>query len=689
MIGRQGSWPQASGIVIAAVAIAATAGGPTALHAQMTVSGNPAVSYRITRPAAPQTIPGTVFGTFLEPIGHSTYGGLWAEVLENPSFESGLWSAGKVDSMLEEQPELRLGSQLGLPLPWLPLHPAQGNRYLPERERPGQPVPNSYQALEVMGLPNAEVGILQRVYLPVHRELDYTGSLWVRHLRGDSAITVSLRAHDHPETVLAKASLNAPSDAWTKLPFHLVLPRGSVQPLAPVDFVLSLNGDARAAFDNVSLDPEDAIDGMDPDVIAMARAMHTPLLRFGGNFTSGYDWRDGIGPQDKRISVRNVSWGIPEYNTFGTDEFLDFCRRIDAEPQVALNLGSGTPQGAADWVRYIADHWGHKGLLWELGNELWGDWQIGYPTQGQVGTLTGEMSHAVKAVDPGARLIATGADPDHYQSWDAVQLAEPAGTFNYLSTHFVVDDRVLLPHPPPDFRTMAALALPAGLAERLQGIRQQALAAHRPGVKVAFTEWLMISHDHTGPNYDNMGGALFAGGFLNMILRNVDVVPISDMTGIMEFAGIWQRKGQVYASPAYWVLRSYATAAPKTLLDAQMTAGPTYSVTNGNTRIPAIRSVPYLDVTAALSADGRNLLLFCVNRNLADGLTAQFDLSSLGVRDDARAQLQVLQADSILSRNDENAPDAVTPAASTEAASAKWTHRFPASSVTVVEMPVQ
>ena len=691
MSRTRSEWARMARFVTMAVTLAAAAPSFAQLtkdDAGLKAGPGAMVEYTITKPASPETIPNTVFGSFLEPIGSSTYGGLWADVVENPSFESGLWSAERIAAMVQDQPELRRASQLGLPLPWLPLEMDQGNRYLPERARPDAPVPNSDEALEVMGLPDTQVGIRQRVYLPVHRELEYAGSLWVKHVRGDAGVRVSLRRHDHPETVLAEAVLSAPKAAWTRLAFRLTLPRGAVAPLAPVDLVIALDGDARAEFDNVHLFPADAIDGMDPDVIAMAKALHSPLIRFGGNFTSGYDWRDGVGPEDKRISMRNVSWGIPEYNTFGTDEFLEFCRQIDAQPQVALNLGSGTPGQAADWVRYIDKQWGHAGLLWELGNELWGNWQIGYPTEPQIGEVTAATSRAVRAVDPTSRLIATGADPDHFASWDAVQLKQPAGTFGYLSTHFVVGDRVMMAHPAPDFSTMAALALPVGLAERLHAIRAQAQAADRPAVKVAFTEWLMVSHDGTGPNFDNMGGALFTGGFLNMILRNVDVVPISDMTGIMEFAGIWQRKGQVYASPAYYVLRDYATEAPKTLLDARMTAGPAYSVTQGNERIPEIKDVPYLDVTAALSADGRRLLLFCVNRHLTEGMAAKFDLSALGVRAGARATLHVLEADSIRSRNSAERPDAVVPEDSTEAVQAEWAHTFPAASVTVVSVPL-
>ena len=238
--------------------------------------------------------------------------------------------------------------------------------------------------------------------------------------------------------------------------------------------------------------------GSDPDEVAMAKAMETPLVRFGGNFTSGYHWRDGIGPQEKRVSMLNVAWGIPEYNTFGTDEFLHFCELIGAEPQIALNLGSGTPQEAAEWVRYVDEHWHqHSGLLWELGNELWGDWNVGWPTKDEIAGRTLAFSKAIRVVDPSAKLIATGGDPDWFSSWNAHQLSNPAGTFDYLSTHFVVTNtQTKLAHPSTDFMTQAAFALPVELGRKLRADQQQIdehpAFAHR--AHVAFTEWLFIGN---------------------------------------------------------------------------------------------------------------------------------------------------------------------------------------------------
>lgn len=655
--------------------------------AQLTDSGAPAdtvVHLRVSPRSTPQVLPPTLFGSFLEPIGHSTYGGLWADVVENPSFEPGLWSAGNVDAMLHDRPELRRASELGLPLPWEPLDGHQGNRYLPVRGNAG----NSDQSLLIMSLPATEVGVLQQVYLPAQRELRYTGSLMVKHIRGNTDVRISLRRRGHHDQVLASATVHAPAATWTKLPFELTLPPGSISALEPADLVISLQDDARAQIDNVSLFPADAIHGMDPDVISLARDLQSPLVRFGGNFTSAYNWHDGIGPMDRRVSVRNISWGIPEYNTFGTDEFLQFCRLIHAEPQIALNLGTGTPAEAADWVRYVDTHWnnGRGGLLWELGNELWGDFQIGYPSQQRIAPITLATSRAVRQADPHARLIATGGDEDSFTGWNTQQLSNPSGTFDLLSTHFVVGDRVQLQDASNDFRSMAALALPWGLADKMHAIVRQAADAGQPHVRVAFTEWLMVSDSHTGPRFTNLGGALFAGGLLNMVMRNSDVVSVSDMTGILEFGGIWKKRAQVYGAPAYWVLREYARRHPHWLLDLSSDS-PTYSISHGVTRLPEIKDVPYLDCAATQTEHRDSLILTCVNRNLSSPLTAEIDRNALPA---SRGKMSVttISGPNILAENDDTAPRRIIPVDSTEDVDPgkPFRHTFPGASVTVLQI---
>jgi alpha-N-arabinofuranosidase len=659
--------------------------GSVLATSQMTESATSTapIHIRVFRPAHAQEIPETLFGSFLEPIGHSTYGGLWANVVENSSFEEGLWSPTNVEAMLHERPQLRRASDLGLPLPWEPLDPSQGSRYAPIRGDAA----NSSQSVLLMGLPGKEVGILQRVYLPVHRQLTYSGSLWLKHLRGPAAVAITLRRHAHPEETLAAATVQAAATDWTKYPFTLTLRAGTLQPLEPVDLVISLSDDARAQVDNISLNPADAIDGMDPDVIALARALHSPIVRFGGNFTSAYDWRDGIGPIDKRVSKLNLSWGIPEYNTFGTDEFLRFCEFLHARPQIALNLGTSTPEQAADWVKYVDNDspQRHAGNLWELGNELWGTYQIGYPSQQRIAAVTLATSQAVHNADASARLIATGGDQDSFYDWNAQQLTNPPGTFNYLSTHFVVEDKMQLLDPSPDFRSLAVLALPWGLTQRMRSIHQQIVASANKDVQIAFTEWLVISSSHAAPHYSNLGGALFAAGFLNMLMRNSDIISIADMTGIVEFGGIWQKRGQVYPAPAYWVLREYASARPSSLLSVDSNS-PTYSIAHGDIRLPEIADVPYLDVVAATASDPSRILLFCLNRHLSRAQSAIIDLSSLGMQN-ATAKITTLTADNMLAENDETEPNRVAPVSRMETIqNASLHYSFPNASVTVIEL---
>lgn len=644
-------------------------------------------SIDVNAAATKHALPGTIFGTFLEPIGRSIYGGLWSEILQNPSLEPGLWSAGHVTTMLQEDAELDRASELGLPLPWEPLNPKQGNRYEP---REGNAA-NSNQSLLLMGLPGEETGIKQKVYLPVHRTLNYSGSLYAQAEAGTAPLKISLRSRTSG-TVLSSAAVDANSRDWKRYTFDLRLKAGSVAPLEPVDFAISLAGSQRVLLDEISLMPADNIDGMDPDVIALSRDMKTTILRFGGNFTSGYHWRDGIGPRDKRVSMRNLAWGIPEYNQFGTDELLEYCRLIGAEPQIAVNLGSGAPEEAAAWVRYVNAHWGdHKGgLYWELGNELWGDWNTGYPTLSELAARTKAFSEAIRAVDPNAKLIATGQDPDVFEKWNAEQLKNAAGAFQLLSTHFVVtDDNILAKNYGPDFIARSSFALPVGLERRLRLMAKQISTYNwaRNRVNIAFTEWLFVGSEKnpTVPRFDNMGGAVCAGGFLNMLMRSADIVPVSDMTGIMEFAGIWKDKGRVFGTPAYWTFRTYARLQPEKVVDTRIQVA-NYSVQNGNNRIPDIPNVPYLDVVSTLGRNG-DLVLFCINRDLHRPVDARIHLSGFSAGKAARST--TIHATLIADKNSAEYPNAIRPIEKQISAGPNFSYTFEPASITAIEIPAK
>ncbi len=636
-------------------------------------------------------IPRTIYGTFLEPIGNSIYGGVWAQVLENPSFEENLWNAQNIRGRIQREPYLVRASELGLPLPWEPLNSAQGARYEPR----WTDAANSSRSLMIMALPDKETGVRQQVYLPVHRTRRYTGSLYAKHLSGAGAIEVSLRGRNHTERIFARQQIKLSGNGWRRYEFALELPPDKLNALEPADFVISLSDEERALVDQAMLYPADNIEGFDPDMIAMARDLRTPIMRFGGNFTSAYHWQDGIGALDKRISMLNVAWGIPEYNHFGTDELLRFCRLINTNPQVALNLGSGTPEEAAAWVKYINGKWraasnnadGRGNLIWELGNELWGDFQVGYPTVSRIAERTKTFSEAVRRVEPGARLIGTGGDVDFYQDWNAAQLKGAPGAYNYLATHFVVvPDEVQKPNAPPDFIAQSAFALPVEIERRLRDMQTQINldVQARDKVKLAFTEWLFYSNRESTPSFQNMGGAICTAGFLNMLLRTADFVPISNMTGLIEFGGIWKKRERVYGVPAYWAFRMYSNADASIPIETRTTVE-TYDITEGVRRLPSIKDVPYLDVVAALNEKGDKLTLFCVNRHLTRDLRAQIAIK--GFNSQTEATVQRLKSNSIYDTNDEVRPEAVRPTTSiVGVTSPQLSYTFERSSITLIEL---
>jgi len=630
------------------------------------------------------TVPRTIFGTFLEPIGNSTYNGLWAEILQNPSFEDNLWDVKHIADMVRDEPGLNRASEMSLPLPWEPLRYAQGSRYAPQ----WNDAANSQRSLLLMALPDQQTGIRQKVYLPIHRISHYVGSVYLKHVSGPAIVEVSLRERNHPDHIFDSREIELSTTGWQRYEFMLDVPPHQLQSLEPADFVIAASGETRVLVDQASLLPGDHVDGMDPEMIAMSRELKTPIVRFGGNFTSAYHWRDGVGPHDQRVSTLNAAWGIPEYNQFGTDEFLRFCQLIGAAPQIALNLGTGTPQEAADWVQYVNAHWADHsgGLLWELGNELWGDFQIGYPTLPRVAERTKLFSEAVRQVDPKARLIATGADPDSFTKWNDAQLSNAPDAFNYLSTHFVVTtNSVQAPHPSPDFIAQATFALPIELERRLQQMHQQIQdSPGRNQVKTAFTEWLYwSSEDVFSPRYDNLGGAIGTGGFLNMLLRNADIVPVSDMTGIIEFGGIWKKRGRVFGVPAFWVFQLYSNADLNRLVETHSN-GPTYDIERGSTRLPRIAAVPYLDVVAALNSSATKLTLFCVNRHLTQDIEARIDIS--GFRP-THARARSVSAESIYEKNDESQPQHIYPRETSLAGvGADFKYTFRHESVTVIEL---
>jgi alpha-N-arabinofuranosidase len=642
--------------------------------------------------------PRTIYGTFLEDIGASIFGGVSAELIDNPSLESYDASLATLDERFS-YPDFRHSSDIGLPLPWLPLWEKEGRRYEP---RWGHAA-NSSRYLYLMGLAGREVGIRQSVYLPIEREQDYQGVLFAASEEGSQTLEVSFRRHDHPETILARSQVGVPgTHGWHKLTFHLALPPNAVAPLEPVDFAVSIHGDHRLSLDEIRLYPADAVDGLDPEIIYAAKALRCPLLRYGGNFTSSYHWEDGVGPLDLCRTMVNEAWGIPQYNLFGTDELMKFCELMGAYPQICLNLGSGTVEEARRWVEYcigaqdtpegkLRAQNGHPApyevAAWEFGNELWNQDDVGWQTPEGNAQRYGQFYDALRSlIPPGAMIFATGADIDFYRQWNAALINQDGPKLHYLTTHFVVGmDNVMDKSAGRDFVWKADLAVPVGVGRALAPLQAQidANPDTRGRVKLAYTEWLFGAPKHSlYPRWSNLGGALVAAGWMNMLLKHADFVPVSDMTGLVEFAGIHKRRGRVFVTPQYWAFWLYSNFAGDTPVTTHTTVQE-YDIRQGVRRIPNIPNVPWLDVLATTDSHRHDLGLFVVNRDWQHAIPATINLRDFNPAEEA--VVRRLTADSLLTQNDEIHPNRVRPIKTTVRLSGNSLHYvFPARSLTVL-----
>src|SRR5512134_3150689 len=194
--------------------------------------------------------------------------------------------------------------------------------------------------------------------------------------------------------------------------------------------------------------------GFRKDVIEEIKQMDVPIMRYpGGNFVSGYNWLDGVGPKDKRPTVLERAWNSLETNQFGTNEFVDWCRLVGAEPLLGMNFGTGTVEMAVNYVEYCNVNRGtkwsdlrrshgyeqpHNIRYWCLGNEMDGPWQMGTMPAREYGRKARDAAQQFRVFDRSLQLIACGSSGPQmatYMVWDREVLEECYDQVDAISLH--------------------------------------------------------------------------------------------------------------------------------------------------------------------------------------------------------------------------------------------------------------
>jgi len=420
--------------------------------------------------------------------------------------------------------------------------------------------------------------------------------------------------------------------------------RRTISPLDRNLFGSFLEHLGRAIYEGI-YDPGSKLadgNGFRKDAMDQIRKLGVPIIRYpGGNFVSGYNWLDGVGPKQDRPKVLDKAWNTLESNQFGTDEYMAWCKAAGTLPLMGLNLGTGTPEQAAALVEYCnvekGTEWSelrrkhgyaepYNVKHWCLGNEMDGPWQIGHMTATEYGLKAQDAARQMRLVDPSLKLIVCGSSGPFmptYLEWDREVLEQCYQYADGLSLHRYMGNmeetggdssKYLAMNLTMDRQIEESLAV----CDMVQG-RQRSLKR----LWLSFDEWNVWYRARSGDAVDghrteaphlleeiyNLEDALLVGGLVNSLLRHADRVKIACLAQLVNvIAPIMTNKDGLFLQTIYYPYSWGLEYAQGTVLNV-LTESPSYEVTG-------MGSVPYLDVVGTSAEDGK-VSLFILNRDLA------------------------------------------------------------------------
>ena len=392
--------------------------------------------------------------------------------------------------------------------------------------------------------------------------------------------------------------------------------------------------------------------GFRTDVAREIKELGVPIVRYpGGNFVSGYNWLDGVGPKSQRPTVLDRAWNSLETNQFGTNDFVDWCRLVGAEPLLGMNFGTGTAEMAVAYVEYCnvdkGTKWSelrrshgyqqpHDVRYWCLGNEMDGPWQIGQLQARDYGRKARDTARQMRVIDRGLQLIACGSSSTgmpQYLVWDREVLEECYDQVDGISLHAYYGNT----QPLTGNNTSRYLAMNLDMDRQIREIGAvcdyvQGLRRSNKRLWLSFDEWNVWYRARSGNATDgrrqaapklleevyNLEDALLVGGFVNTLLRNSERVRVACLAQLVNVIAplVTNDSGTLRQSTYYpyaWALR-YARGH---VLDLRVESD-TYPITAAGLQPEFARNdqVPYVDLVATLDGQNGQASLLMLNRDL-------------------------------------------------------------------------
>ena len=453
--------------------------------------------------------------------------------------------------------------------------------------------------------------------------------------------------------------------------------------------------------------------GFRKDVLEEIRGLGVPIIRYpGGNFVSGYNWLDGVGPKKDRPRVLDRAWNTLETNQFGINEYVSWCRAVGTEPLIGTNFGTGTAEMTVALLEYCnldkGTKWSdlrrqhgyetpHNIKYWCLGNEMDGPWQIGHIPAAEYGRKARDAAQGMRTVDPSVKLIACGSSNNSmptYIEWDRQVLEECYDQVDAISLHRYYGNA-----EETGGDTRKYLALNLDMDRQIEEIIAvcDLVRGHQRSNKtlwLSFDEWNVWYRARSGKAVDgerqvaphlleevyNLEDALLVGGLLNTLIRRSDRVRVACLAQLVNvIAPIMTNADGLLRQTIYYPYAWALKYARGTALDLP-TESAVYDVAN-------FRSVPYLDVAGTIDEQGKTATLLILNRDLEKA--RDLEVVWREVTPSRVVDCQVLTGSDLKAFNSFDAPKRVTPQPlEPPKVSARMTFQLPPRSYTVVNLGI-
>lgn len=379
--------------------------------------------------------------------------------------------------------------------------------------------------------------------------------------------------------------------------------------------------------------------GFRKDVLNLIKELNVPLIRYpGGNFVSGYNWEDGIGPVENRPRRLDLAWRTVETNEVGLHEFMEWSKEAKAEVNMAVNLGTRGIDEARNLLEYCnfegGTYWSDLrkkngaekpfGIkTWSLGNEMDGPWQIGHKTADEYGRLAEETAKAMKLVDDSIELVVCGSSTSKmptFGSWEMTVLEHTYEHVDYLSLHCYYGN------PENDLENYLAQSLDMdrfikGVVAMCDAIKSKKGSDKK--LNLSFDEWNVWYHSNEQDKENkpwqiappllediyNFEDALLIGCLLITLLKNADRVKIACLAQLVNVIApiMTNKEGDVWKQTIFYPFMQVSNFGRGVVLEAE-TKGETYATKDFD-------EVPFLESIATYDEHKKEMVIFAVNRS--------------------------------------------------------------------------